>query len=391
MAEEKKPKIDLKTRLQKMGGQAGTAAGSSPAAIPGRGSVPPPSRPAPAIPIPPGLPSPYGSRPPGLLDPNNPLSALAAPGFRTNAPPPMPAAPPQPQRIEIDEGAIQQARSSVRMQMLAVAAILAVVGAGIGYLVGSGSAKSADHSASVADAHQLAKELTAAKAQMGAVADAVTEAKKKLDASSFPDGSDKTISALVIDFDGGKLAGKKLGALTSDITHDLVDLITQVQTVTAKKAVLVGNIVKNQKAVTEWFGFKGNPPYTFALVVDRDAVSNGALISPFATPLVVPTDKPFPDKLTLVNNKANVDVPRYTGAELKDRVALALSPGAESTLCGAGADTRNVASSLKADMLSLVGDIRKESSDSAALAGQTQKIGLVELSDGLIDKLNHVN
>src|SRR5207245_11624718 len=103
MAEEKKPKIDLKARLGKGAGGAtppppvagipvpavpsagasATAGEASPTGSPGGGGLPVP----PGIPV--GPPPAFGKMPGAAIDPSNPLAAAATP-YR--APPP--AAPP---------------------------------------------------------------------------------------------------------------------------------------------------------------------------------------------------------------------------------------------------------------------------------------------------------
>src|SRR5438045_1996856 len=121
MAEEKKPKIDLKARLGKASG-AGTPAPGV-AGAPSFGSRPPPAIPPPVVPgSPVGPPSPFGP-PTGLgpaIDPSNPLAAVAAP-YR----PPQPPQPAAAQRIEVDEAQVQQARSGGRKQGIVAGAVLA--------------------------------------------------------------------------------------------------------------------------------------------------------------------------------------------------------------------------------------------------------------------------
>src|SRR5580693_9374845 len=110
MADDRKPKIDLKSRLQKMGGPAGATPpppgiGSTPAqAMPppmrGGGSVAPPPY---SVPAPSGIPKPMmqSARAPAL-DPTNPLAAVVQP-FKPSAVASAAAALPQAQRIEVDE------------------------------------------------------------------------------------------------------------------------------------------------------------------------------------------------------------------------------------------------------------------------------------------------
>src|ERR1700677_4218183 len=154
MADDKKPKIDLKSRLQKMGtGAPGITppppgAGSIPVPT---GSAPPPSMPpamprsapsvSPGIPglggppppmpsssgsiaPPPGIPKPAISSRPATLDSNNTLAAVVQP-FKPAAAPV--AAIPQPQRIEVDEIAIQQARRGAFRGGVVVGLVVGVV------------------------------------------------------------------------------------------------------------------------------------------------------------------------------------------------------------------------------------------------------------------------
>src|SRR6185295_11046763 len=109
MAEDKKPKIDLKARLGK------TAVGQAPGPAVPPGVVPPPPNaagPSPSgrrsVPVPPGVPvgSPFAAPPTPVLDPSNPLSAVANP----RTPPP----PPPPTRIEVDEASVQEAARGAR-------------------------------------------------------------------------------------------------------------------------------------------------------------------------------------------------------------------------------------------------------------------------------------
>src|SRR5579859_2897573 len=111
MAEDRKPKIDLKSRLQKMGGPGAPAAAPPATSQP---SVPPPfarSGPPSGAQLQ-GLPRPVASAPAPALDPNNPFSALGKPSIAPTHSPILAHA--QPQRIEVDEEAISRARGGAR-------------------------------------------------------------------------------------------------------------------------------------------------------------------------------------------------------------------------------------------------------------------------------------
>jgi hypothetical protein len=128
MAEDRKPKIDLKSRLQKMGGP--TVASPSQQTS---GSIAPPSRVGvsvgPAVQPPSSIPAPGGvgrgvSGRPAAIDPAHPLAAVAQPF----APPPLA----QPQRIEIDEDAARQARRGGFKGGLAAGIVFALVVGALG-------------------------------------------------------------------------------------------------------------------------------------------------------------------------------------------------------------------------------------------------------------------
>src|SRR5581483_2220321 len=150
---------------------------------------PPPSgipRPMPAIASPGGVP----------LDASNPLAAVAQP-FKPAAAPAAPAMP-QPQRIEVDEGAVQQARSSARKQGLVVGVLFAVVLGGIGWV--------GDRAKGVRDAHELAGDLLKAKATIDQMKDKVTAGGKSIVGDrKFPADLAKDLSGMHVDFSGDKL------------------------------------------------------------------------------------------------------------------------------------------------------------------------------------------
>ena len=166
MAEEKKPKIDLKARL----GKTTTAAGTVPApAASGAIPVPTPSAAAP-IPLPsapgsgaplPGTPigPPPGFVPPSksALDPSNPLVQAATP-YRAPDPPP----PPQAQRIEVDEASIQEASKGALKKGIAIGAVMAVIFGIVGYVAGMSGEANSGRKRAQNDARSLANVATVA-------------------------------------------------------------------------------------------------------------------------------------------------------------------------------------------------------------------------------------
>ena len=155
MAEDRKPKIDLKSRLQKMGGPTGPTPHP-----PTAGSVPVPSRVMSPVPAHPSV-----SPPPGMtrsgrpIDPASPLAAVAnsfGPGAGI-------AALAQPQRIEIDETVVRQARRGGFKGGLVVGIVFGGILLVLGWVGGNASTQGSARAQSTRDAHELAADLLKAK------------------------------------------------------------------------------------------------------------------------------------------------------------------------------------------------------------------------------------
>ena len=172
MAEQQKPKIDLKSRLQRMGPAASTPPPPGTGSVPAHGtqtarSVPPaiPGTPGASVPPPSGVPA--AARSGAALDPRNPLAAVAQGGFKPSVGVAVPSAPQiHSQRIEVDEGAVQQARSGARKQGVIIGLVLAVGAGAVCWVGGSASQQGAARTQGVHDAHDLAADLGKAKGSL---------------------------------------------------------------------------------------------------------------------------------------------------------------------------------------------------------------------------------
>src|ERR1019366_4758236 len=290
MADDKKPKIDLKSRLQRMGGPG---AAPPPPAAPSRPSAPPSMPrgpgltpvPPPSIPPPSGIPrpmmAPHSSGSP--LDAGNPLAAVAQPFRQTGAP----QALPQTQRIEVDEGAVHAARSSARKQGLVVGILFAVVLGGIGWVAGGASQQGADRTKSANDAHELGTDLTKAKDTLEQMKAKVTEGGKSLVGDrKFPPDLAKSLSGMNVDFSGDKLFGRRFSGVPADTTTGLFDFINRVAALNTKKGLIVALLNKLQKPITEELSHPaGQLPLTLVAIVDKSTGDLGTLLAPLVTPI----------------------------------------------------------------------------------------------------------
>lgn len=326
----------------------------------------------------------------GALDPNNPLAAVAQP-FRPQAQ--AAHAPiPQPQRIEVDEGAVQSARSGARKQMLVVAVLLAAVVGGIGWVGGGASQQGADHGKSVNDAHELAGDLTKAKVTIDQMKDKITAGGKSLLGDrKFPADLAKDLSGMHIDFAGDKLFGRRFAGVPADTTTGLFEFINRVQAVNDKKDLIVALLTKLQKPITEELSRPaGQNPIALIAIVDKNTGDMGTFLAPLVTP-IMPDDKTgVPDKLTFGNPRGggNATLPRLTGDKIpKDGAAITVIPSSFDKVCPS--PVKGQITQLIASMNSLVDDISGQKGDDSI--GLDAKPGISDMAAKLSESLTKVN
>lgn len=404
MAEDKKPKIDLKSRLQKMGGPGAPTPPPPAAGIPGV-PAPSPSAPPPAVrsvvpgapisvPPPSGMPRPPSSVRPVQIDANNPLAAAA--GLR----PPTAAAPAAhaavAQRIEVDELAVQQARSGARKQGFIGGAVLAVAAAFVAYIAGGAHQQSTDRAKSTADAHELAADLTKAKGQLDGLKDALTKGGSTiLGDHKYPTGLGQQLSALVVDFSGDKLFGRRFSGVPADAVRDLMDFITRIQALNNKKDLVVAllNSPKLTKAITDDLASAAagqGTPITTVVIVDKDTPGGAGRLSLLVTP-IKPGDQ-IPKQLTFINplGSGNVQLPPLGDPKIPPTGAvIPIVPTSFDKVCPSpakGAETQ-----LLSSMNSLIDDINGQKGSDTGDYVTDAKPGLSDTAAKLADTLNKVN
>ena len=365
MAEEKKPKIDLKTRLQKMGGAAPMPTGPSGGPLPMPGSSSRPGAiPPPAIPPPVGL---YSNAPPAL-DPNHPLAAVVKPF--SAAPPPTRAA--EPQRIEVDEAAVHHARSGVRKQMLAIMGFACIVFAVIGWVGGGASAKGAGRDMAKVHAKELQTDVNKAKDSLAQLADKLEAGRATLMGKKYPDTLSKDLAAINVDFDGDKLGGRRFDGFGKETTKELIDFVTSVQAVNDKKKFVMGLLTKLQKPITEELkaAEAGSVTYAWVAVVDRDRAGEGVYLAPLQPAFVPTKEKPnLPEKLSFLNPRTgngNVEMPHYVGGDVKEKapIAMHVNPASWERACPSG--EKGQIAQLVRQLVSLKDDVRRDKTQQPA-------------------------
>ncbi len=397
MAEEKKPKIDLKARLGKASAGVTPPPGvAGPVPVP----VPPPqlgSRPPPPVAptgqgIPVGPPPTFGSGAPPI-DPSNPLAAVAAP-YRP--PPSVPVQPPQAQRIEIDEVAVQQARGGARKQGLIMGLIAGALFAVVGYVAGGASQQGADRTKSKNDATELAGDVGKAKETLTKLADKLEAGRNMLlKDHKFPDQLANDLGGINVDFDGTKLAGRRFSGFPTETTGDLVAFITEVQTLNDRKAVVKGLLTKLQKPLSEQLNApQGQTTIAQVVVIDKDPLGNvSALLAPLATPITfVPPKLDLPGKFTFANpiGSGNAELPAYKAGDIsKNPGAIYVAPKTFDKVCPS--ETSSQTAQLAAQIGNVLRDIRGEQqAQQTDIIVNDEKPGLLQRADKLIAGLGKV-
>lgn len=415
MAEDKKPKIDLKARLGKAGGAAPppAAGGGIPVPAPapmatpmGASPVAPPptSSPGAGMTPPPGVPvgPPPAFKPSGgpALDPSNPLAAAVQPQRSQRPAAAVPQAPPQPQRIEVDEATVHEARKGARKQGLAYGLIAGVVFGIVGFMGGGAQETSKARSRAVGDAKSLSADVTKAKAQLVTLGEKVEAGRNALkNDKKFPEALAKDLSSVLIDFDGTKLAGVRFSGFPQETTSGLIEFITQVQGLNDRKSALAGLMTRLQKPITEQLAAGGRTSINHAVILlgEKDQGANGmiAILAPLTKAIEVNPPQPpnLPAELTATNplTRTNVSAPKYTPGALdkpKYNVVFPVAPKSIDTIFPS--ETQGAIAQLVGQLNKVLVDIRGEKAAPGGEMVVEDKIGLIDRADKLVTGLNKV-
>ncbi|MDP9000716.1 MAG: hypothetical protein M3O46_11460 [Myxococcota bacterium] len=321
-------------------------------------------------------------------DPRNPLSALAQGGFKPGGG----AGQLQPQRIEVDEGAVQQARSSARKQGVVIGLVLAVGAGAVCWVGGSASQQAAARKQGVHDAHDLAADLIKSKGSLDQLKQKLENGGKSIVGDrKFPKELSQELAGLNVDFGGDKLFGRRFSGVPAETTRQLFDFITRVQSLNDKKDLIIGLLSKLQKPIEQELSRPpGSFPLQYVLVVDKETPSMGGFLAPLAAPIGPETG--VPNELTFVNPRGsgNVKLPRLTGEKIpKEGAAITIVPNTFEKVCPSS--QHGQIAQLVSNMNSLIGDIAGQKAAEGGDVITETKAGLGEVALKIADSLNKVN
>jgi hypothetical protein len=387
MADEKKPKIDLKARLGK-GAPTPTPAPVGSAPIPAsQPAVPPPGVSGPGLPVPPGVP--VGAAP---IDPSNPLAAVVAP-----RPMSMPA-PQHAQRIEVDEVAVQQAAAGARKTMGIFAVVALVIGAGVGFVGGQAKETGAGRDQARSDAKELKTSVDASKTKIEDMATKLEAGVKQLTAKegkAFPKDLANQLGAINVDFDGTKLAGRRFAGFKPETSGQLFDYVTNVSALNTHKTAVKNLLTKLEKPITEQITAASSGQHAIQYVVllggtsgkdpGGNYVANIAALNP---PLSFTGENPaIPNDIKANFAGQNVGVTKYKGGAINEPSAIYVTPGSFDAVCPS--ETKSAIAQLAIKLGDLINEIRGEPKTDENEA--YRKPGLLEQADTLSKGLENAS
>jgi len=380
MAEEKKPKIDLKARL-----------GKKAMSVPGGSSIPPPA----GIPKPVGMarqaavPSPFASQQAARkIDTSDPYSAISA-----HEAPARPAAS-RAITVEMSEEVLQAQRRG-RSKVFVLAVITACVGGFLGFSVGSGVERGKGATQAVSGADTLSKEVEAANAEIERLAEVLKGAKQKLTDSKYPAEEVQKLGGIDIPFTGANLTDKGIGRFKAEVVTMLVsfasgaqeanDTKEKIQRLLSNSKPVITDLLQPAKAKVRWSVFVQNGPHGPWAVMQP-------LPTPFpATQKEKQKDKDgkegpynWPDEFKLTDGGKSFELKRYTsgdptGAEPK---IIPVDPSSETAVCPS-----DVLVKLRRELSDMEDTLRGVKGDPGA---EEEKQGLLELGQALREKLKGI-
>ncbi len=273
----KKPKIDLKARL----GKTNIGMQAVPLPVPGQ-SQPPPS----------GSGKSPGIAPPPGISPGIPVPPFAqAKPAVAEAPAPKPNVVQQTIKVEVGEEIIKE-REKAKKRLYGAAAVMALVGVGIGFQVGKQAEKSDRGKAIVANAKILMVDVKAANEKMKELDTLLGEAAEKLGKKEYPAELAGQLGGINIPFDASKVDGGSISGLKASALRQLLAFTSGVDGLNKKKDSLK-NLIEFAKAPIEkaWKEEK-EPVMNFSVVFRSDQKGVIAELVPNKDPFDIAKDWP---------------------------------------------------------------------------------------------------
>ena len=375
--EDKKPKIDLKSRL-----------GKKTLSSPAPGSIPPPAGlPRPSVPVPAGVPNP--SRVPAPPFAGSPSQAPSAPRVDTSNPygAMAPQAAPirvEPQTIKIEMGDdFVAAQKSGRTKTLVALLFAAGIGGGLGFAGGGISERDKAADAAVVGAADLSTKVEATAKKAGELADVLKSAKEKLSKATFPDDEVSKLGGINLPFTAADLNGKGIGRFNAATLAMLIDFSTIVDKVNDQKEKLQNVLSGNKKAVQDFLDSQTKPQVRWSVVLGNGPGGPWATMQPVPTPFLAKDGEKtkWPDDIRIPVGDKQAVLKRYNSGNpvSEDGLFIPVDPASQGSVC-----STSVVTTLRRELGDLEEVLRGNQNPGE------EKTGLLEAGAKLSKKLKQI-
>jgi len=374
MADEKKPKIDLKARL-----------GKKTVTAPGGPAVPPPMGiPKPAVPAPPFGSSPSAPAPP-KIDASNPYAAIHA----DQAPAKEPAAI----KIEMTEEVVA-AQKKGRAKVAALAAVTAAIGALLGYALGGSVARGESAKAAVEGAELLVKDVEDTNSKIEELAEVLKSAQGKLKDNKYPEEEVQKLGGIDIPFSGANLTGKGIGRFKPELVNALITFASGAHEANDGKDKIRSVLTGAKPAIEDYLAQQTKPKIRWTVYFENGPLGPWVSMQPLPEPFLVNKEKKkdskeaaykWPDTFKIPQGGKTYDLKRYTSgdptkAKNGEPFIVPVNPETQSAVCPSDTAIR-----LSRELRSLEEVLRGDKSDPA-----NEKDGLIDTGSALVDMLKNV-
>ncbi len=369
MAEEKKPKIDLKSRL-----------GKKTVSAPGGPTIPPPvGMLGGSVPVPPFGSSPSQPQRPAV-DASNPYSSISADQSSARS-------EPQAIKIEMTEEVVA-AQKKGRAKVVVLAAITAMVGGLIGYAFGGGVERGKSAEAAVTGAEELAKEVEDAASKIDELAEVLKSAQSKLKDSKFPDEEVQKLGAIDIPFKGANLTGKGIGRFKADIVTMLISFASGAHEANDGKDKIRSLLTGAKPAIEDLLAQQTTPKVRWGTFLENGPGGPWMSMQPLPTAFLVSKEKEktykWPDDFKIAQGGKTFTLKRYssgdpTKAKAGEPYIIPVNPQTQNAVCPSDLAVR-----LQRELRTLEEVLRGDKTPGA------ERDGLIDMGTVLADKLKGV-
>lgn len=359
----KKPKINLKDRLGKT--NIGTQSvplpvpGSQPGGAP-QGIAPPPGI-TPGIPVPP-----FGQAKPAVSEP----------------PPPKPTVVQQTIKVEVGEEIIKE-REKAKKTLIGAAIGTALLGIGLGYVVGGQASKADRGKQVIANAKALMGDIKGANEKMKELDTLLADSVEKLQKKEYPGELSAQLGAVNIPFDATKVDGGAISGLKPSALRQLLNFTSSCEELNEKKDKLKSLLDFAKDPVTKAWKEEKEPVMNFSVLFRSD--QKGVVAEFVSNKEPFDLSKDWPASYAVMKSErgkpAEKKLNRYTKGDLPGTDVVVPIDPSSTAIFTSQEGMRN----LRKAFVDLRQELKGDDTDP-----QNPIVGTIELGDNLLTELQKV-